>query len=83
MASHLYAYDKKYIYITQVKIKKIKIKTPLCILNVTVTAQVQNFCGVGGTRVGVQVSMKELHTHIHLDHYRVESLYCINKNFKK
>ena len=83
MASHLYACDKKKKYITQVKIKKIKIKTPLCTLDVTVTPQVQSFCGVGGTRVGVQVSMREFHIHIYLDHSRVESLYCINKNFKK
>ena len=74
----------KNIYITQVKIKKkIKIKTPLCTLDATVIPQVQSFCGVGETRVGVQVFMRELHTHIHLDHSRVEFLYCINKNFKK
>ena len=38
-----------------------------------------NTCGCE-VRTGVQVSKRELHTHIHLDYVRVEFLSCINKN---
>ena len=47
-----------------------------------VTPQVQSSCGSrrdksrGST---VQVSMRELHIHIHLNHFRVEFLSCIKK----
>ena len=34
-------------------------------------------------RVGVQVSGREFHTHIHLDHFRVEILSCIHQPKKK
>ena len=34
-------------------------------------------CGVWGVRAGIQVSRRELHTHIHLDYVRVEILSCI------
>ena len=40
-------------------------------------------CGVWGARAGVQVSKRELHTHIYLDQARVEILSCIKKNIKK
>ena len=40
-------------------------------------------CGVWGVRVGVQVSKKEFHIHIHLDYDRVEFLSCIKKEKKK
>ena len=30
-------------------------------------------------RVGIQVSRKEFHTHIHLDYDRIEFLSCIKK----
>ena len=33
-----------------------------------------------GVRAGIQVSRKELHTHIHLDYVKVEILSCIKKN---
>ena len=32
-----------------------------------------------GARAGVQVSRRELHTHIHLDKVKVEILSCIQK----
>ena len=35
-------------------------------------------CEVWGARAGVQVSGKELHTHIHLDYVRVE-FYLVSK----
>ena len=38
-------------------------------------------CGVWGERVGVQVSRKEFHTHIHLDYARVE-FYLVKKKKK-
>ena len=38
-------------------------------------------CGVWGERVGVQVSKRELHTHIYLDYSRVE-FYLVKKNKK-
>ena len=34
---------------------------------VMITPQVLNTCGVWGARAKVQVSMRELYTHIHLD----------------
>ena len=42
-----------------------------------------NACGVLGVRVGVQVSKKELYTHIHLDYAKIEILPCIKKIKKK
>ena len=42
-----------------------------------------NFCKVRGARVGVQVSKREFHTHIHLDYAKVEILsYKKNKKIK-
>ena len=38
-----------------------------------------NACGVWGARAGVQVSRRELYTHIHLDYARVKILSCIKK----
>ena len=35
--------------------------------------------GCGGKKAGVQVSRRELHTHIHLDYVRVEFLSCKKK----
>ena len=40
-------------------------------------------CGVWGTRVGVQVSKRELHTHIHLDYSRVKFISYIKKNINE
>ena len=34
-------------------------------------------------RVGIQVSKRELHTHIHLDYAKIEFLSCIKKNYPK
>ena len=42
-----------------------------------------NDCGVLGVRVGVKVSKKELHTHIHLDYAKIEILSCKKKKKKK
>ena len=39
-------------------------------------------CGVWGVRAGIQVSRRELHTHIHLDYVRVE-FYLVSKKKKK
>ena len=39
-------------------------------------------CGVWRARAGVQVSRRELYTHIHLDYTRVEILSCIRKKKK-
>ena len=41
-----------------------------------------NACGVWGVKTGVQISKKELHTHIYLDYVRVEILSCIKKKKK-
>ena len=41
-----------------------------------------NTCGVWGVRAEVQVSRRELHTHIHLNYVRVEILFCIKKKKK-
>ena len=38
-----------------------------------------NACEVWGARVGIQVSKREFHTHIHLDQARIEILSCIKK----
>ena len=38
---------------------------------------------VFGVRAGVQVSQKELYTHIHLNYVRVEFQSCIKKKKKK
>ena len=38
-----------------------------------------NICEVWSVRAGVQVSKRELYTHIHLDYVRVEILSCIKK----
>ena len=39
-------------------------------------------CGVWGIRTEVQVFMRKLHTHIHLDYVKVEILSCIKKKKK-
>ena len=36
-------------------------------------------CRIWGARVGIQVSRKELYTHVYLDYARVEILFCIKK----
>ena len=38
---------------------------------------------VWGARTEIQISKRELHTHIHLDYVRIEILYCKNKKKKK
>ena len=35
--------------------------------------------GCGGARAEIQVSRREIHTHIHLDYAKVEILSCIKK----
>ena len=40
------------------------------------------FVGCGGIRVGVQVSKREFHTHIHLDYVRIKFISCIKKKKK-
>ena len=40
-------------------------------------------CGVWEARVRVQISKRELHTHIHLDYVIVEILSCKKKKKKK
>ena len=42
-----------------------------------------NACGVWGTRAEVQVSRRELNTHIHLDQTRVEILSSIKYIYNK
>ena len=44
-----------------------------------VTLQVLSICEVWGARAEIQVSRKELYTHINLDLVRVEFLSCIKK----
>ena len=39
--------------------------------------------GVWGVSAGIQVSRRELHTHIHLNYTKVEFLSCIKKNKNK
>ena len=41
-----------------------------------------NACEVWEARVGVQVSRREFHTHIHLDYDRVKILFYIKKKRK-
>ena len=40
-------------------------------------------CGVWGARVRIQISKRELHTHIHLDYIKVEIIYCKKKKKKE
>ena len=42
-----------------------------------------NAYGVWGARIGIQISKRELYTHIHLDYVRIEILSFKNKKKKK
>ena len=44
-----------------------------------ITPKVEVLVGCGGARPGIQVSRRELHTHIHLDYDTVEFLSYIKK----
>ena len=50
-----------------------------CVCDSWIRALEFNSHGVWEVRAGVQVSMRELHTHIHLDYVRVEILSCKKK----